>query len=101
MIIASILTIMAAFSGCGAEESSVTETTAEATTVAATTAEPTTVQPTTAQPTTIAEEDEDYRVENHNFQIRYDENGDPYIIDTEAYRYTSGTDDGNGEGGAH
>ena len=99
--IASIFTVMAMFSGCGTEESSITKTTAEAMTATAATAAPTTVPPTTAQPTTIAEEDEDYRVENHNYQIRYDENGDPYIIDTEAYRYTNGTDGGSDAGGAH
>ena len=98
--IASIFTVMAMFSGCGAEESSIIETTAEAMTATAVTAAPTT-EPTTAEPTTVTEEDEDYCVENHNSHIRYDENGDPYIIDTEAYRYKNGIDGGSGAGGAH
>ena len=51
IIIASIITITAALSGCGAEESSTAETTIETTTVAATTIAPTTEQPTTAPST--------------------------------------------------
>lgn len=93
-LIIMMSTIMAAamLSGCGTKGEAPAETTAVPTTVEETTAAPTTAEPTTVQPTT--DEFEDYHVENHNYQIRYDENGDPYIIDTEE-------ESNSGAGGAH